>query len=263
MRGARRPNWPVAVVLGLSGITWVALLLGEQTPYARYLDHGRWTDIGIGGSICRILPGGELLLPGLTYAAVWVLMTAAMMLPTVLALLQRFDRMTAGRGDRSLLIALLLCGYLLVWLAFGTVAHTLDGAVHHLARQSRWLLLNAWALGAGLLMTAGLFQFSRLKYRCLDKCRSPFGFIVQHWHGVSPRREALWLGAHHGLFCIGCCWALMLLMFVIGTGNVGWMLMLGLIMAIEKNASWGRRLSRPLGAALMAGALVVAGGHLG
>jgi predicted metal-binding membrane protein len=260
---ARKPNGPVAVVLALSGIAWAALLLGERTPYGRYLDHGRWTEIGLADSICRMLPGGELLLPGLAYAAGWVLMTAAMMLPTVLALLQRFDRMTVARGDRSQLLALLLCGYLLTWLAFGAVAHIVDGAVHSLARQSQWLLLNAWTLGAGLLMTAGLFQFSRLKYHCLDKCRSPVGFIVRHWHGVSPRREALLLGAHHGLFCVGCCWALMLLMFVIGTGNVGWMLMLGLAMAIEKNTSWGRKLSSPLGAGLIAGALVVAIGHLG
>jgi predicted metal-binding membrane protein len=263
MRLARSANWPVVTVLALSGIAWAALLLGERTPYGRYLDHGRWTEIGIAGSICRVLPGGELLLPGLAYATGWVLMIAAMMLPTVLALLRRFDRMTAARPNRGQLLALLLCGYLLTWLAFGAIAHAVDSAVHSFARQSPWLLLNAWTLGAGLLMTAGLFQFSRLKYHCLDKCRSPLGFIVRHWHGVSPRREALLLGAHHGLFCVGCCWALMLLMFVIGTGNVGWMLMIGLAMAVEKNASWGRKLSPPLGAALMVGALVVVIGHFG
>lgn len=107
-------------------------------------------------------------------------------------------------------------------------------------------------------MVAGLFQFSRLKYHCLDKCRTPLGFIVQHWRGRAPRRDAFLLGAHHGVFCVGCCWAIMLLMFVVGTGNVGWMLVLGALMAIEKNTAWGRRLSLPLGFVLLAWAAVIA-----
>jgi predicted metal-binding membrane protein len=113
-----------------------------------------------------------------------------------------------------------------------------------------------------VLATAGLFQFTHLKYRCLDKCRTPFSFLAQHWHGPAPRRSAFRLGLHHGLYCVGCCWAIMLLMFVIGTGNVGWMLGLGAVMALEKNAPWGSRLSRPLGGALLIAASVVAGANL-
>jgi predicted metal-binding membrane protein len=85
-----------------------------------------------------------------------------------------------------------------------------------------------------VLAGAGLFQFSRLKYHCLDKCRTPYGFIVQHWHGPQPSRSAFQLGFDHGLYCVGCCWAIMLLMFVVGTGNVGWMLALGAVMAVER-----------------------------
>jgi predicted metal-binding membrane protein len=257
---AHRRDWLVPIMLCLIGTAWVALSLWERTPYGRYLDHGRWTDIGFAASICRALPAGALLLPGLLYAGGWLLMIAAMMLPTVLPLLHRFDRLTAARGDRSLLVALLVAGYLLVWLAFGVVAHALDAVLHSLVWRSAWLVLNGWALGACVLMIAGLFQFSRLKYHCLDKCRTPLGFIVQHWHGVSPWRDAFMLGAHHGLFCVGCCWAIMLLMFVVGTGNVGYMLVLGAVMAIEKNAAWGKKLSGPLGFGLMTwAALIVAG----
>ena len=75
-------------------------------------------------------------------------------------------------------------------------------------------------------------------------------------------RNALRLGLDHGVFCVGCCWAIMLLMFVVGTGNVGWMLALGTLMAVEKNMPWGDRLSRPLGAALLLGAAIVAGVNL-
>ena len=105
--------------------------------------------------------------------------------------------------------------------------------------------------------TAGAFQFTRLKYRCLDQCRTPFSFILQHWRGRRPKWNAFALGAHHGVFCVGCCWAIMLLMFVVGTGNVGYMLALGAIMALEKNTPWGRQLSRPLGFALLSWAAIV------
>jgi predicted metal-binding membrane protein len=262
MRARRGQNWLVPIMGSLIGTAWIALVLWEQSPYGRYLDHGRWTDQGFAAAMCRVLPGGEVLLPGLLYVGGWLLMLAAMMLPTTLPLLQRFDRLAATRGDRVELIALLLVGYLLVWLGFGVAAHLLDTVLHAIVQQSIWLTFNAWLLGAGVLAIAGLFQFSRLKYHCLDKCRTPLSFIMQHWHGIAPRRDALLLGAHHGVFCVGCCWAIMLLMFVVGTGNVGWMLVLGAVMAIEKNAAWGRKLSKPLGLALIAGAALIVGGHL-
>jgi predicted metal-binding membrane protein len=141
-------------------------------------------------------------------------------------------------------------------------AHLLDAAVQHAARQSDWLLFNGWIAAALVLAGAGLFQFSRLKYRCLDKCRTPFSFLSRHWRGPTPRRSSLRLGLHHGLFCVGCCWAIMLLMFVVGTGSVGWMLALGAVMALEKNTPWGRHLSYPLGGVLLAAAGVVTAANL-
>ena len=245
-------------ILGmLIGTAWAALWLWAQGPYGRYLDHGRWTEIGIAAEICRALPRGDVLFPGLLYIGGWLLMTAAMMLPTVLPLLPRFERLTAERADRRVLVGLLIGGYLLVWVAFGFAAHLLDTALHLIIRQSTWLEVNGWVLGANVLATAGAFQFTRFKYRCLDQCRTPFSFIAQYWRGRRPRRNAFVLGAHHGAFCVGCCWAIMLLMFVVGTGNVGYMLLLGAIMALEKNAPWGRQLSRPLGFALLSWAAIV------
>jgi predicted metal-binding membrane protein len=76
-------------------------------------------------------------------------------------------------------------------------------------------------------------------------------FIMSYWHGRQPLTEALWLGLHHGLYCLGCCWLLMLLMFAVGTGNLAWMLALGAVMATEKNLPQGRRLSAPLGIVLL------------
>jgi predicted metal-binding membrane protein len=110
-----------------------------------------------------------------------------------------------------------------------------------------------------------VYQFTSLKYRCLDKCRSPVSFVLGHWRGRHERRQALWLGMHHGVFCLGCCWSLMLLMFAVGLGNLAWMFALAVVMAVEKNAPWGRRLTAPLGAVLLlvAAVLVAAGasGH--
>jgi predicted metal-binding membrane protein len=264
LRAVRGRDRLMGAMLGLVGAAWATLLLWKQTPYDRYLDHGSWTEIGVAARICRAIPAGDLLLPGLLYAGGWLLMSAAMMLPTVLPLLRRFDRMTADRQDRAALVGLLVSGYLLAWFAFGTAAHLLDLAIHEAGARSGWLASNAWVLGVCVLAVAGLFQFSRLKYHCLDRCRTPLSFIVQHWRGVTPRRDAFLLGAHHGVFCVGCCWAIMLLMFVVGTGSIGWMLVFAAVMAVEKNAAWGRSLSRPLGLVLMAWAgLVVAANLVG
>jgi predicted metal-binding membrane protein len=240
------------VALPLTALAWATLWLWAASPYGRYLDHGDWTQAGFAASICTALPGGDVLLPALLYVGGWLLMTAAMMLPTTLPLLEIVARIGRDRPDGRVLLGLVIAGYLAVWSLFGVAAHLADLVLHALVPQSPWLTFNGWALGAAVLALAGLFQFSGLKRRCLDACRTPMSFVVQHWRGERQRRQALLLGAHHGLYCVGCCWALMLLMFVVGTGSVGWMLVLGAVMAAEKNLPWGRRLSAPLGLGLLA-----------
>ena len=237
---------------GLAVFAWLALLLWELSPYGRYLNHGQWTEIGLAASLCRVVPAGPIIFPALLYVGGWVLMSAAMMLPTTMPLLGIFDRLTEHRPDRAMLLTLVVLGYLLVWGAFGLTAHLIDAALHALIVTSPWFSLNGWIIGASVLAMAGIFQFSTLKYHCLDKCRTPFSFVNEHWRGQAVRRQAFLLGLHHGFFCVGCCWAIMLLMFVVGTGSVGWMLVLGAVMAIEKNVSWGRSLTAPLGIGLLA-----------
>ena len=185
-------------------------------------------------------------------------MIAAMMLPTTLPLVDRFERMSRQRDDSALLLGLLVLGYVAVWAAFGFAAHALDAALRAAAGEWVWLGRNTRWVGVAIVALAGAFQFSALKHRCLEQCRSPLSFVMAHWHGLSPRREALALGAHHGLFCIGCCWALMLLMFAVGTGSLAWMLVLAMVMAVEKNMPWGRRLGTPLGVLLLGWAAVLA-----
>jgi predicted metal-binding membrane protein len=252
----------LALIGGLIALAWLTLLLWELSPYGRYLDHGRWTDLGLAAWLCQALPAGSVVLPATLYVVGWILMTAAMMLPTTLPLLGIFARLIEKRPDRAMLLALVILGYLLVWGAFGLAAHAIDYLLHGLVVAVPWLTFNGWIIGAGVLAAAGAFQFSSLKYDCLDKCRAPFSFVNEHWRGRAPHRQSFLLGMHHGIFCVGCCWAIMLLMFVVGTGSVGWMLVLGAVMAIEKNVPWGRRLSAPLGVGLLGWASILVVDHV-
>jgi predicted metal-binding membrane protein len=251
------PRFP-PLALGLAGFAWVLLFALDASPYGRYLHHADWGAVGLGAAICASVPGGTWLVPLVAYALGWLLMTAAMMLPTILPLVRIFDRMVVGRTDSGTLRGLLMAGYLLGWSAFGAAAYLFDRALHASLDGWVWLALHPWLPGAVTLTVAGGFQFSGLKYHCLEKCRTPLGFITSRWHGPRPRRDALVIGVTHGAYCVGCCWALMLVMFFVGMGNLGWMLVLGLVMAAEKNHTWGRRLAAPVGASLLALACAVA-----
>ena len=248
--------WALLALLVVA--SWGALALWSASPYARYLEHGGWVDAGLLAELCRAVPQGEVLVPAGLHAAAWVLMIAAMMLPTAFPLLAMFRRITGERHDAARLSALVVFGFFVAWFVFGLVAHLADAGVQRAAAGSPWFVTHGWIVGAAVLAGAGLFQWSALKYRCLEACRTPFTFVGARWHGRAPAREAFRIGLDHGLFCVGCCWALMLVMFVVGIGSVGWMLALAAVMAAEKNLSWGRRLRTPLGIGLVAWAGVVA-----
>ena len=258
-KGSRHRRVFVPVLAALAVFAWAALWLWGRSPYAGYLDHGDWLASGPAAFLCRVVPAGDVVVPAVLHAAAWILMIAAMMLPTTLPLFNAFDRLTAQRPDHGRLLMLLGLGYMAAWGAFGLLAHALHAGLLALLRGVPTLAWHGWLIGAAIVALAGAFQFSRLKYRCLEKCRTPLSFVIEHWRGRAPLRRAFMLGAHHGLFCVGCCWALMLLMFALGMGNLGWMLLLGALMALEKNVAWGRRLSTPLGVGLLgwAAALVL------
>jgi predicted metal-binding membrane protein len=183
------------------------------------------------------------------------------MLPTSLPVIATLHAFASARSDRLLLVALTVLGYLIVWIFFGVLVLTGYLSWQWLLASSPWLAGRAPAGGPFLLLLAGAFQFSSLKYKCLEKCRSPFSFVIEHWQGRHERWQAFRLGIDHGVFCVGCCWALMLLMFAVGAGSLVWMLILALLMAVEKNVRWGRRLSAPVGVALLAWGAILLGLH--
>jgi predicted metal-binding membrane protein len=266
MRAVARHQLFLPFFAALVAAAWLALWLWDASPYGRYLHHGQWAALGpadlLAQRLCRAFPAGAaplvaLLAPPLLHASAWLLMIAAMMLPTTLSLLEVFRRLTAARTSRWWLLALVVLGYVGAWLAFGLVAHLLDGGLHVLAGRLPWLAFHGWLVGASVVALAGAYQFSDLKYRCLDRCRSPLMFVSEHWRGGRPGRDSLLLGLHHGAFCVGCCWALMLLMFTLGAGSLGWMMALAAVMAAEKNLSWGRHLGKPVGISLILWAGVI------
>ena len=237
----RRPL--IVLIIILSALAWLALALWGQSPYSRFLDHH---------NLNAATGNPSLMLP---FVVGWVIMTIAMMLPTSLPLINLFDTLTRQRPHHARLVSLLVGGYLAAWTVFGTLVYISDWGLHQIIGHVHWLEENAWLLGALAVMLAGIYQFTPLKHLCLEKCRSPLSFIAEHWHGQRATREAVTLGVHHGLFCIGCCWSLMLLMFAVGAGSLGWMLVLAVIMAAEKNLPWGEQMSKPLGLLLLIGSV--------
>jgi predicted metal-binding membrane protein len=245
-------SWPkvqdnrllAALLTFLTALAWWALWRGEQSPWGHAVLHPQHA---------MHMNVGPLAF-GFVFVLGWTVMTIAMMLPSSSPLVLLFHNLVSGRRHAYGLVALLVAGYLAVWTLFGVLAYSLNRAADSIPWPPRY----AWVLGAFILMIAGLYQFSSLKYACLDKCRSPMLFLVERWSSGKRRAaDAFRVGAAHGLYCVGCCWSLMLLMFVVSSGNLAWMLLLGIIMGMEKNLPWGRRLSAPVGVVLVIAAAAV------
>lgn len=142
-----------------------------------------------------------------------------------------------------------LAGYALVWTAFACVAFLADTLVHWLVSNWFWLYMHSWFISAITFAIAGGFQFSSLKEHCLKQNRSPLSFFTRYYR--KDAGASLSLGLRHGVFCLGGCWALMLVMFGIGTGSIIWMAVLTGVMVIEKTYPGGDRFSRVCGILLL------------
>jgi predicted metal-binding membrane protein len=233
-------------LVALSLLAWASLWAWSASPYARYLHHD----------------GGVAPIPveAVLFSLGWVLMIVAMMLPSSVPLVLTFGAVVGRRPRPRLLVGLLLAGYLAVWTGFGLAAWMLDRGIHAAVDALPWLAAHPQLIMGTTLAVAGLWQFSPMRARCLEECRSPLGFVVNRWRGVDPRSESFRMGLAHGAFCVGCCWSLMLVMFGVGLGSLTAMLVLGAITAAEKNLPWGRRISRPLGILLVLAAVYAVAG---
>lgn len=170
-------------------------------------------------------------------ALMWIVMMVAMMLPSASPMILTYTRVHQQRiaqGKASAPTWLFMAGYLAVWTSFGLLAAATQWGLHQNALLSSAMGKVGPSLGGGLLILAGLFQFSHLKQACLSKCRSPLSFMMTEWREGSA--GALGMGFRHGGYCLGCCWALMLLMFVGGVMDLAWMAALALYFLVEKLA---------------------------
>lgn len=183
------------------------------------------------------------------FLACWQVMTVGMMLPSSLPFIRMMAYASQKQRRSRVVQAAFLAGYALVWTAFAVAAFMGDAFIHQLVDSWPWLAAHAWIIGASTFTIAGVFQFSPLKERCLKACNTPFGFFARYYRqGVG----AAWrLGLRHGMFCLGCCWALMLVMFGVGVGNLAWMAALAGVMTIEKAVPGGRRLSPVVGIVML------------
>lgn len=191
------------------------------------------------------------------FVLAWQAMIAAMMLPSSLPLIRLFAFATASHPRPGRARAAFLGGYVAVWTTFGLAAFLGDGLVHAAVERSAWLAERPWLIAGGVLVLAGAFQFSNLKDACLKACRHPAAFLLRYYRRGTA--AGFGIGLRHGLDCLGCCWALMLVAFAAGAVSLSWMAVLTLLMVFEKTGAHGDRGARPIGVALLAlGALVLA-----
>jgi predicted metal-binding membrane protein len=200
----------------------------------------------------------------LVVLAMWWTMMIAMMTPSAAPMILLYARATrhaqaSGRLQQGVVpTAAFGGGYLLVWLAFSVAATALMWAMEGIGALSAATMGSsaAWA-SAALLIAAGVYQLSPLKHACLRVCRAPAEFLSRHWRPGSS--GALRMGLAHGVFCVGCCWALMALLFVGGIMNVLWIAALAILVLFEKVAPQGAWISRATGVLLLAwGAMTLA-----
>lgn len=182
--------------------------------------------------------------------SMWAIMMAAMMLPSALPMVLMFAQVAERSGERARSRGF-AAGYLAVWLAFSVGATLAQWGLQAADVTDQMIVSTSPRLTALLLLVAGGYQFSPLKRLCLAGCRSPMAFLLGEWR--PGLQGALVMGVRHGLLCLGCCWALMALLFVGGAMNLAWVAALSLAVAIEKLAPGGQRVATALGVVLVAG----------
>jgi len=202
-------------------------------------------------ALCRPAAG----LTGVSGAAMiwlmWCAMTLAMMLPTAGGMIWTYAEIAdtaAKKGERIVSPLTLAAGYATVWLGFAAVAAALQAALIRAGVLTPTFAASSALLSGAIFIAAGAYQFSELKHACLKACQQPFQFFFVNW--TTSARGVFRLGFRQGLFCLGCCWAMMLVMFAVGAMNVAWMAALGAIMTIEK-MSTNVRFTRAVGFAFV------------
>ncbi len=234
----------LVAVAGVTALSWLYLLqLVRNMPDMA----------GMAGMAAMAMPMAPHWTPAvfaLTFA-MWAVMMVGMMLPSAAPMILTFAALhqrKAHAAERLLPTLLFASGYLLVWSAFSLLATLLQWSLNMLGLLSPMLTTTNALLGGALFLLAGIYQLTPLKQACLRHCRSPFGFLFSRWRdGLSG---ALRMGAEHGAYCLGCCWLLMALLFVVGVMNLLWVAAITLFVFGEKLLRGGEWIARISGVAM-------------
>ena len=258
VRSLRREDMIVVVAMAVLVVaSWLYLIyLVQSVPMTQTAETGVtamtmamprvWTSIEVAGLV-----------------VMWSVMMIAMMIPTAAPMILVFaavHRRRATQGRAAVPTAIFVLGYVIVWTAFSVAASLAQAALHAVAMLSPAMATTSPLLGGALLVAAGVFQWTPLKRACLAACRTPLSFLMHSWREGS--RGALVMGLQHGLSCLGCCWALMSLLFVAGVMNLLWVAVIALAVLAEKVLPYGDRAGRLAGAALVIGGLLLASGGM-
>lgn len=226
----RQVSGPTSVLLIVAAAAWVGVVAVSR---------------GMGA-----MPG-TMGLSFVAFAAVWALMMTAMMLPTIAPFAALYTRTLTDHRARR--ITELACGYLLAWTAGAVPAYALAWLAENLVSTRP---AAATGLAAAIFATAGIYQLTPIKDRCLARCRSPLGFLLTYGN-YGGRLRDLRVGISHGAFCLACCWALMAVLVAVGVMNLLAMVVLAAVVLAEKTSTWGPRLTRVIGIIALALAVAV------
>ncbi|MGH7935098.1 MAG: DUF2182 domain-containing protein [Candidatus Binataceae bacterium] len=247
-RGAAPPSVPrlalgdrILIWGGLGAVTLLAWLYLVRMPMAP-------SDLGaFGARVATVMPPGWAQV-WLTFM-MWAVMMVAMMLPSASPMVMTYARIAHGRQRTAPWhVWLFALGYVAVWMIFSVVATAVQDGLQRLAIVTNALTV-APLVGGIILVAAGVYQFTPLKEACLGKCRSPIGFFMTEWRDGA--RGALAMGFKHGALCVGCCWMLMVLLFVAGVMNLLWIAAISVFVLLEKAIPYRRAITNATGAALI------------
>ncbi len=224
----------VAILLGLAGTAWW-FTLGNVRGMA-----------SITQGVAHVGTAMPFDMSAILFMTMWVTMMVAMMFPTVAPIVLLHRMVVRRRGEGAAPTVAFVSGYLVLWASVGVVPLVALVAFREIAHGSEWIDRS----GGAVLVLAGAYQFTRWKETCLRACRSPLTFLATHDFGRG-RVGAFRAGVSHGLYCLGCCWALMAVLFVVGLMNLTWMAAIAAVFVAEKNWRHGVGLTKLVGTAVL------------
>jgi predicted metal-binding membrane protein len=239
---------PKAIAAGcviiIAGLGWFYLALLIAAPASSWFATVQ--------ALCRTLPEGAWSFSAAAVtASMWSAMTLAMMLPSASPMILTYAEIaeTAARKSERIVSPLVIAaGYASVWLVFSLLATVIQIVLTRAALLNTGITSASEILAGAIFIGAGVYQFSALKHACLTHCQNPFPFFFTNW--ATTPGGVFRLGVEQGLYCLGCCWAMMMVMFAVGAMNVAWMAGLAAVMTIEKLLT-GRRFAHGVGVALI------------